>query len=146
MTELFEALRKLQFTLMHALYPILQESGLNKTEVFVLMSVYHKKASRMTDFAKHLDVPASTFTGIIDRLVQKEYLIRTNDPEDRRSVLLTGTPLLQETIGKYMKRFDEKINEILKPVPPELLRTTIASLNSIYDILKENNQFCSHEH
>lgn len=145
MIELFEALRKLQFTLMHAVHPILQETGLNKTEVFVLMSVYHRKASRMTDFAKFLDVPASTFTGIIDRLVQKEYLVRTNDPEDRRSVLLTGTPLLQQTIGNMMRQFDKKMKEILEPVPSDLIKNAIDNLNSIYKIIKVNKESCHHE-
>lgn len=145
MIELFEALRKLQFMLMHAVYPILQELGLNKTEVFVLMSVYHKRAARMTDFAKFLDVPASTFTGIIDRLVQKEYLERKSDPEDRRSVLLTGTPLLQEIVGNIMQQFEEKMKVILAPVPPDLVKDAIGNLNNIYDIIKADKKPCPHE-
>ncbi|MEM8568964.1 MAG: MarR family transcriptional regulator [Bacteroidota bacterium] len=46
----------------------------------------------MRDIAIHFDIPFSTATGIIDRLVELNYVNRFNSTEDRRIVLveLTG--------------------------------------------------------
>jgi DNA-binding MarR family transcriptional regulator len=136
---MFEAIRKLQVLFMHSARPIIMEYGLNKTEIFVLMSVYHHKSFRVTDLAKMADVPASTFTGIIDRLVARKYLVRVNDPEDRRSVLVQGTKELQDAVSELMKKFNEKFLELLKPVPEELIQNTVENVNRVYEIVTSNN-------
>jgi len=138
MLEIIEIIRKIEIFFFHSVRPTIQEQGFSKTEMMILMSVYHKKAFRMTDLAKMTDVPASTFTGIIDRLVARNFLIRVNDPEDRRSVLLHGTEKMQDTLAQMHAMFDAKLAEILKPVPQELITQTIENLNSIYNIVKES--------
>jgi len=45
----------------------------------------------MRDIATYFDIPFSTATGIIDRMVELDYLIRFNSSEDRRIVLLELT-------------------------------------------------------
>jgi len=137
--ELFDAMRKLQMLLMHSVRPIIMEYGLNKTEIFVLMSVYHHKSFRVTDLAKMADVPPSTFTGIIDRLVARKYLVRVSDPEDRRSVLVQGTKELQDAVSELMKKFNEKFCELLKPVPEDLVQNTMENVNRINEIVTSNN-------
>lgn len=143
MLEIFDVMRKMQSVFMHTMRPIIQEQGLSKTEIMILMAVFHKRAFRMTALAKMADVPASTFTGIIDRLVMKNYLVRENDPEDRRSVLLHGTPELQQTIGQLMQKFDDQLNILFKSVPPELLKQTIDNLNTIYGYIHDERK-CEH--
>lgn len=120
---------------MHSLKPYIMEYGLSKTEIVVLMRVYHHGSNRVSDLAKMADVPASTFTGVIDRLVQKKYLVRINDPEDRRSVLVQGTQELQDTIGKMMEKFNANLAEILEPVPVGLVQETTDNLCRIYEIV-----------
>lgn len=143
MLEIFDAMRQVQSVFMHAIRPIIQEEGLSKTEMMILMAVYYKKAFRMSSLAKIADVPASTFTGIIDRLVSKNFLIRENDPDDRRSVLLQGTPELQERMGYLHGLFDKELEKIFKPVPPELVQQTIQNLNTIYEYIRQSKN-CGH--
>lgn len=45
----------------------------------------------MRDIATHLDAPFSTATGIVDKLVDLDYLNRFNSSEDRRIVLIKLT-------------------------------------------------------
>ncbi len=141
--EFFDVIRKMQMLFMHAAHPIIAEYGLSKTEIFVLMSVYHKKGFRVTDLARMADVPASTFTGIIDRLVQREFIVRVADPQDRRSVLVQGTQVLQDTIGKVMEKFDEVMADVLKPVPAELIQNTVDNLKRIYEYTKNQPDGCT---
>ena len=135
MLEFFDAMRKMQMLMMHTIKPYIMEYGLSKTEIIVLMSVYHRGSRRISELAKLADVPASTFTGVIDRLVQKKYLVRVNDPEDRRSVLVQGTQELQDTISMLMEKFNVIMDELLKPVPLGLVQDTTENLNRIHEIV-----------
>ncbi|MEM7552067.1 MAG: MarR family transcriptional regulator [Bacteroidota bacterium] len=55
----------------------------------------------MRDIAEFLEVPFSTATGIVDKLVQKGYLLRFNSEEDRRTVWVG----LTEKLGKETYEF-----------------------------------------
>jgi DNA-binding MarR family transcriptional regulator len=139
MLDFFECMRKIQSYIMKTIGPMMREAGFTKTEMFLLMHVHSKKYSRTTDLAKFVDVPASTFTGMVDRLVEKGYLKRVNDLEDRRSVLLYATPHLNETVECLMGAFNKKLEEILEPVPKELIDRAAQDLSEIYALLRKEN-------
>lgn len=61
--------------------------GLNSTEVMILYRIKHGCENvRPSELAKNMGIPASTFTGMIDRLVEKGYILRERSDEDRRSI------------------------------------------------------------
>ena len=89
------------------------EDGLNPTEVMLLYKIKHGLENQRTiDLAKEMGIPASTFTGMIDRLVEKGYVVRERSEKDRRSVTL-------------------RINEDLQPSNQE----DNAATNHIKDVL-----------
>ncbi len=49
--------------------------------------LYQMGAKRMCDIAKILSISTATVTGVVDRLVARNYVIRENDPGDRRVVM-----------------------------------------------------------
>lgn len=54
---------------------------------FVLVILIGKKGEMiMREIADHLQIPMSTATGIVDKLVEKDYLQRNYSSEDRRIV------------------------------------------------------------
>ena len=72
------------------------EEGLNPTEVMLLYKIKHGSENQGTiDLAKEMGIPASTFTGMIDRLVEKGYVVRERSEKDRRSVTLRINEELQ---------------------------------------------------
>ena len=65
------------------------KEGLNPTEVMLLYKIKHGCENlRTIDLAKEMGIPASTFTGMIDRLVEKGFVVRERSDQDRRSVCL----------------------------------------------------------
>ena len=146
MLDLLEIMRKMQMLFMHAIRADIMEYGLGKTEIVVLMTVYHERSFRITDLAKIADVPASTFTGVIDRLVQKNFLVRENDPSDRRSVRVRGTPYLQQTIELLMNRINVIMSEMLRPIADELIKRTAENLNSIYATITPQAGYHNEKH
>ena len=61
----------------------------NKQELSLIGFVGNEEAVIMRDISNFLDVPYSTTTGIVDKLVDKGYLLRYNSVQDRRSVMVS---------------------------------------------------------
>jgi len=55
-------------------------------QFFVMDILNHNGETKMTDLAGSVNVTTAAMTGIVDRLVRDGYLIRVNDPEDRRII------------------------------------------------------------
>ena len=68
----------------------------NKQELSLVAFVGNEEAVIMRDISNFLEVPYSTTTGIVDKLVDKGYLLRYNSAQDRRTVMVS----LSEKKGK----------------------------------------------
>jgi len=82
-------------TLMHrvasAHTPEFLEIGVTMSQAKLLYLVQAEPGLRMSDLAARMGVSLSTVSGVIDRLVDQGYLGRTDDPADRRQVILRIT-------------------------------------------------------
>lgn len=80
----------------HALEDILKKDieayGINTTEFGVLEYLYHKGTQPMQSIGDKLLMANSSMTYVIDRLIEKKYVKRGKDLEDRRkiNIKLTG--------------------------------------------------------
>ena len=59
---------------------------ISKREFILLVLIGKSSGMIMREVADHLQIPMSTATGIVDKLVEKDYLRRQYSPEDRRIV------------------------------------------------------------
>lgn len=90
---------------------------LSKTEVFCLLWMERNTDITMTKIADLLDIPMSTTTGVVNRLV-KGYIERYRDENDRRIVLIrlteNGVMLVQEVkqnAAHYFSLVTEALSE-----------------------------------
>lgn len=60
----------------------------SKREFALLVTLGRSGTMIMREVATYLRVPMSTATGIVDKLIAKNYLIRTYSPEDRRVIMV----------------------------------------------------------
>jgi DNA-binding MarR family transcriptional regulator len=140
MIEFFECLKKIEMTMMKAFGPRLRELGFSRTEMFILAQMHFKKSARMTELAKLADIPASSFTSIIDRLEKRGIVVREKDLSDRRSVIVRGTPELNKTMEHIFSIGNDVFSEVLKPVPESLVERVADDLEELYSYIeKENN-------
>jgi len=59
---------------------------------FLILDLLQKSGeSKMTDLARFLNVTTACMTGIVDRLVRDGYVIRENEPKDRRIIKIKLT-------------------------------------------------------
>ena len=89
--ELIESILQLTDKLFRHLLPILPMEWLHLdltiTQLKVVLLLFITGHSRMSDIASELGVSLATATGVVDRLVERNLLIRNGDPNDRRVVL-----------------------------------------------------------
>jgi DNA-binding MarR family transcriptional regulator len=72
--------------------PELLEVGVTMSQAKVLYLVQATLNVRMSDLSARLGVGLSTVSGMVDRLVEQGLLERSDDPADRRHVVLQITP------------------------------------------------------
>jgi len=116
--EVVELLSKVNVKMFKLLSPIVKANNISITELIILWRINKKGPYRVTDVAREAGVPASTLTGVFDRLEAQGYLVRIHDSQDRRSVLIQGTPLLREMIDSSIKSADREIESLFDTLPP----------------------------
>jgi DNA-binding MarR family transcriptional regulator len=67
----------------------------------------------MREIAEYLDVPFSTATGVVDKLVKKKILKRVNSETDRRTVKVELTSKRGKEIFQQFISFRHKLGEIV---------------------------------
>lgn len=139
MLEFISILHRLQRRVNKAFLPKLKEHGITVPEMMVLIQVLHNGYFRPTDMAKKAGIPASTFTGILDRMVNHGFLLRETDPDDRRGVIIRGTPLLYETANHVRGECEAQFDEVFRNVPAELMEQTVGNMRQIYDLTADDD-------
>jgi DNA-binding MarR family transcriptional regulator len=71
--------------------PEFLEVGLTMSQAKVLYLVQAEPSIRMAELSARLGVSLSTISGVVDRLVDQGMLTRSDDPADRRQVVIRAT-------------------------------------------------------
>lgn len=117
MLEIVELLSQVNVKIFKILSPIVKSRNLSITELIILWKINKRGPYRVTDIAKDVGVPQSTLTGIFDRLEAQHYLERVHDSKDRRSVLIKGSPQLQELIDSVVQNAEHELTELFGTLP-----------------------------
>ncbi len=102
--------------------------GLTELQIRVLRYLYRSGPTPIGVLADYLDNDPSTLTTFIDRLEQRQYVERRNDPDDRRVKRIALTDSGQRTV--------EELRDYLAKVAP-VAKLTIAQLRQLRTLLIE---------
>lgn len=97
----------------------------------------HKEPLTMGELSKELDVPLSTATRIIDKLVESGFAERVADPEDRRVVRVTLTADGRDTYQVVYSFIRQRIGQIMSRFTDEERTQLVALLRKAAHILDE---------
>jgi DNA-binding MarR family transcriptional regulator len=109
------------------------ELDLTYAQSQVLFHVADNVGCHMGDVAKAFGVTLPAITHIVDRLEEKQFLSRADDPADRRVYILeltrAGRALVQELHGLQMRGVDG----VLKRMSPDDRQRVIIGLEALVD-------------
>ncbi|HJD44529.1 MAG TPA: MarR family transcriptional regulator [Candidatus Paenalcaligenes intestinipullorum] len=99
-------------------------SNITAPQLICLRAVIDHGPLTATAISREMHISPSTVVGILDRLEDKQLIIRERNREDRRIVLITATEagkqLAEDTPSPLQKKLADALNEL-----PELERATI---------------------
>lgn len=94
---------------------------LTMPQLKLVLLLYLNGPSRMSEIASALDVSLATATGVADRLVERNIVLRESHPDDRRVVLCCLSEKGEELIGGLWHLARERVRELLGMVDPAKL-------------------------
>lgn len=129
-------------TLKKLLYPeewIAVDLILSKTELLTLLQVDRNGEIIMSRIADYINIPMSTATGMVDRLVKKGYIERNRSDLDRRIVTIRLTDAgrtLAEDIKTRIMSIVKLIMENLTDVEEALLLRIFTKVTDLFSSVK----------
>src|SRR5450759_1206966 len=95
-----------------------KESGVSIPQIGALMQIQHGGLRCVTEISADLGITSAAASQMLERLVQQKFIVRSEDPMDRRmkQIVLTekGLQMLKESIRARQSWLDE-LASILSP-------------------------------
>ncbi|SFL57304.1 DNA-binding transcriptional regulator, MarR family [Gracilibacillus orientalis] len=95
--------------------PITKKEGLHPSHFHVLHIVEQTGSIQMAGIAKKLDINKSNLTPLIQKLMEKEFIVKTKDEKDRRITYIQMT--------EKGKQFSDEKKQILHKIVKERFAT-----------------------
>jgi DNA-binding MarR family transcriptional regulator len=110
-----------------------KESGLSMSQLGALFHMYREGTSGVSDLGDDLGITSAAASQMLERLVQQELVVRSEDPHDRRVKQITltdkGRRVLQESIRARQGWLDD-LPRVLSPGEQEQI---VAALNILIE-------------
>lgn len=119
------------------LFPILPKEwltlDLTTPQLKVVLLLFVSGPTRMSVIASALGVSLATATGVVDRLVEREMVVRESDPDDRRVVLCRLSDKGEQTIIDLWQLAREHAKLLLGAVDRSKLPMVKDALQALLD-------------
>jgi MarR family transcriptional regulator, organic hydroperoxide resistance regulator len=114
-------------------------------QIRALHLIAHRKHCAMGDLAARLGVAMSTATQVADRLEQRGWVQRVDDPEDRRVVRLALTPQGRTVVEERRQHRRAKLREALAKMAEEKREALIDGLRALCEAVHAGREGeCGH--
>ena len=88
-----------------------KSTGLSMPQFSVMMQLHHKGACGMSEISERFEVTPAAASQLVDKLVQSGFIVREEDPKDRRAKMLNltdkGRDLVQQGIEERYRWMDQ---------------------------------------
>lgn len=135
--KVIELHRRADFILKQYVPDVWMELNLTVAQLKSLIFVVCKKETSSGRLAAALRVSPPNVTGIVDRLVKQGLISRTQNPENRRSLLLTPTEKGEESLKRLSEGVESHNTEVLKNMNKEDLLALSKGLASLVKAAEE---------
>jgi DNA-binding MarR family transcriptional regulator len=110
-----------------------RESGLSMSQVGALFQIQHRGSSGVTDLGDELGVTSSAASQMLERLVQQELILRSEDPSDRRVKQLVLTDKGRQVLQESVRARQSWLSDLAATLADREKETIIAALNILID-------------
>lgn len=139
-TQFSEIVRQWMDTFMHrsmrgwAHY--VRARGVSMPQFMLLMHIHHKKSCGISDLSEKMDTSAAAASQLVDKLVQAELLVRTEDPHDRRAKLVALSPKGKKIIEQGIEERYRWVEELAQVLSIEEKNKVAEALNILNETMR----------
>jgi DNA-binding MarR family transcriptional regulator len=122
----------------HKMRPMFSFSGISRGKIVVTgaaWQIYNSREDhkvRVSEIVSRLGIPAPGVSRILKGLEEDGIVMRSLDPEDRRTTLVSFTDKGMQEIQKNTRLFEEALHTIIQGMGEEKIRTLCTLLNELY--------------
>jgi DNA-binding MarR family transcriptional regulator len=135
--QLIEHILELERKVCHALRPVVPTEWLNidltMPQLKIILIIFTDGPARISTLASTLGVSLSTTTGITDRLIHQDLIVRGNDPQDRRAVVCSLTDKGRELATRLCEQGQSRVRDILGKMELSKLKTISEAIEIILE-------------
>jgi DNA-binding MarR family transcriptional regulator len=113
---------------------------INPSAIAILMHLMDGKQKTLKELSHDVGLANSTTSGIIDKLVEEGYVLRVQDEDDRRRVMISATEKSLKHRNDFEEKYNEFIKKILKNANDEDYKIIIAGFSKFNELLKSSKQ------
>jgi len=113
------------------------QHGFTYPQMRLILAIYKNQGTNLHELSEDCEMTKSTVSGIVDRLVAQQVVIREIPEEDRRTVKLYLSPdfLREFHISKFKKQL---LNGFIKDAPKEDLDTIINGFEKLLQLINKD--------
>ncbi|MDR3594070.1 MarR family transcriptional regulator [Clostridium sp.] len=124
----------------HNMKKIIEETGMSAPQGMLMGLLGKNKKMKVTELSKHLHLSNSTVSGLIDKLEEKEMVVRERSKEDKRVVYVSISPKFEEMHKNFHKKIEKNIENILSRGNAEELNKIFEGLYILRKLLNEQEK------
>ncbi len=127
--RLRRALRRLIQATVHPFWQRVRAAGLSMPQVFAMRYIYRHNGANISDLARALGVTPAAASQLLRRLVEQGYVVREENPADRRNKRLQLTPRGEEALQSIATpSHGTTFERLLASLSPEETEQILAAL------------------
>ena len=135
--QLIERILELEARALRALHPIMPQEwlGIDLTmpQLKIILLLFTDGPARMGVLASSLGVSLATATGIVDRLVERNIVVRETDPEDRRAIVCRLSDEGREQVAHLWELRQDHARSLLEEMTPSNLQLVAEAMDAILE-------------
>jgi MarR family transcriptional regulator, organic hydroperoxide resistance regulator len=139
LNEIIESHRRLNHALRDYSPDVWMDLSLTIAQVKSLFFISNQGSTNFRKLAERLKVTPSNVTGIIDRLVEQGLISRTENPEDRRVILLKTTEKGDAQVAELRERRSSYLSKALMNLKDDDLTCIAQGLKLLADATEDYN-------
>jgi DNA-binding MarR family transcriptional regulator len=114
-----------------------KSTGLSMPQFSVLMQLYYRGACGMSEVSERFEITPAAASQLVEKLVQSGFLVRAEDPNDRRAKTLNLTERGRELIQEGIEERYRWVDELTEKLTPEDRLKVSEALNIMTETARE---------
>jgi len=96
-----------------------RSTGLSMPQFSIMMQLHYRGACGMSEISERFSITAAAASQLVDKLVQNGFIVREEDPNDRRAKLLNLTEKGQEIIKQGIEERYRWVDQLAEKLTDE---------------------------